>query len=61
MCAECVMTDFDYKIKLEKENEKLKDEIKEIKEYYSGVETEFNRMRAQLDIVYLIFGGVNRD
>ncbi len=42
MCEVCA--------KLECENELLRKD-------YESMETEFVRMRAQLDIVYLIFGG----
>ena len=38
-------------------NEKLNYEIKELKAQFNSMESEFERMRAQLDIVYLIFGG----
>lgn len=57
----CVKTDYteadlDYKAEYERlkdENKKLKDEIY----YYRDMVNEFEKMRAQLDIVYLIFGG----
>lgn len=38
------------------ENEKLRQEVSDLKAYYEPMETEFARMRAQLDIVHLIFG-----
>ena len=38
-------------------NEKLTCEIKELKAQHNYMKSEFERMRAQLDIVYLIFGG----
>lgn len=37
-------------------NEKLRCELECVKADYKSMETEFVRMRAQLDIVYLIFG-----
>lgn len=37
-------------------NKKLECEINEMKYKYDQMESEFARMRAQLDIVYLIFG-----
>lgn len=57
----CVKTDYaeadlDYKAayeRLKDENRKLKDEI----EWYRNSTFEMEKMRAQLDIVYLIFGG----
>lgn len=57
----CVKTDYteadlDYKAEYERlkaENIKLKDEI----EWYRNSAFEMEKMRAQLDIVYLIFGG----
>lgn len=39
------------------ENEKHRKEISDLKAYYEPMETEFVRMRAQLDMVHLIFGG----
>lgn len=50
--------DLDYKAEYERlkaENRKLKDEI----EWYRNSTFEMEKMRAQLDIVYLIFGGKN--
>ena len=50
--------DLDYKAEYERlkaENRKLKDEI----EWYRNSTFEMEKMRAQLDIVYLIFGGRN--
>lgn len=50
--------DLDYKAEYERlkaENIKLKDEI----EWYRNSVFEMEKMRAQLDIVYLIFGGKN--
>lgn len=50
--------DLDYKAgyeRLKAENRKLKDEI----EWYRNSTFEMEKMRAQLDIVYLIFGGKN--
>ena len=38
------------------ENAKCKQEVSDLKAYYEPMETEFARMRAQLDIVHLIFG-----
>lgn len=38
------------------ENAKCRQEVSDIKAYYEPMETEFARMRAQLDIVHLIFG-----
>ena len=38
-------------------NEKLTCEIKELKAHHNYMKSEFERMRAQIDIVYLIFGG----
>lgn len=38
-------------------NKKLTCEIEELKAQHNYMESEFERMRAQLDIVYLIFGG----
>lgn len=60
---ECTKTnyteaDLDYKAEYERlkaENIKLKDEI----EWYRNSAFEMEKMRAQLDIVYLIFGGKN--
>ena len=37
-------------------NEKLNYEIKELKAQLNSMKSEFAQMRAQLDIVYLIFG-----
>ena len=37
--------------------ERLKAENANLRHDYESMETEFVRMRAQLDIVYLIFGG----
>ena len=51
-------SDLDYKAgyeRLKAENRKLKDEI----EWYRNSTFEMEKMRAQLDIVYLIFGGKN--
>lgn len=51
-------SDLDYKAEYERlkaENRKLKDEI----EWYRNSTFEMEKMRAQLDIVYLIFGGKN--
>lgn len=42
---------------LQEENNKLRCENADLYKDYKGMETEFIRMRAQLDIVYLIFGG----
>ena len=39
------------------EHKKLCADYAEMKRDYESMETEFIRMRAQLDIVYLIFGG----
>ena len=36
--------------------EKLSEEYARLKRDHEAMETEFERMRAQLDIVYLIFG-----
>ena len=50
--------DLDYKAeykRLKDENEKLKEEIC----WYKNSLFEMEKMRAQLDIVYLIFGGKN--
>lgn len=55
-CAEC---DIDYRAeneKLKAENEKLKEEIS----WHRDCHFEMEKMMAQLDIIYLIFGGVNR-
>ena len=57
--AEYTEADLDYKAEYERlkaENEKLKEEIN----WYRDIDFEMKRMRAQLDIVYLIFGGANR-
>ena len=57
--AEYTQADLNYKAEYERlkaENEKLKEEIN----WYRDVDFEMKRMRAQLDIVYLIFGGANR-
>ena len=57
--AEYTEADLDYKAEYERlkaENEKLKEEI----DWYRDIDFEMKRMRAQLDIVYLIFGGANR-
>ena len=40
----------------EAENAKCKQEVSDLKAYYEPMELEFTRMRAQLDIVHLIFG-----
>ena len=56
--TECTEADLDYKAEYERlkaENRKLKDEI----EWYRNSTFEMEKMRAQLDIVYLIFGGKN--
>ena len=57
--AEYTEADLNYKAEYERrkaENEKLKEEIN----WYRDSRFEMERMRAQLDIVYLIFGGANR-
>lgn len=57
--AEYTEVDLNYKAEYERlkaENEKLKKEIN----WYRDSRFEMERMRAQLDIVYLIFGGANR-
>ena len=57
--AEYTQADLDYKAEYERlkaENEKLKEEI----DWYRDIDFEMKRMRAQLDIVYLILGGANR-
>ena len=57
--VEYTEADLNYKAEYERlkaENEKLKEEI----EWYRDSSFEMERMRAQLDIVYLIFGGANR-
>ena len=57
--AEYTEADLNYKAEYERlkaENEKLKEEIN----WYRDIDFEMKRMRAQLDIVYLIFGGANR-
>lgn len=41
---------------LNEEHKRLCADHAELKKEYEGLETEFVRMRAQLDIVYLIFG-----
>ena len=38
------------------ENAKYEQKISDLKTYYEPMEMEFARMRAQLDIVHLIFG-----
>ena len=43
--------------KLKAENAKLELVNGDLREEFESMETEFIRMRAQLDIVYLIFGG----
>lgn len=53
------LCDLDYKAeyhRLFKANQELCKEMECIKKDYESMETEFVRMRAQLDIVYLIFG-----
>ena len=57
--TEYTEADLDYKAEYERlkaENKKLKEEIN----WYRDSRFEMERMRAQLDIVYLIFGGANR-
>ena len=57
--AEYTEADLNYKAEYERlkaENEKLKEKIN----WYRDSRFEMERMRAQLDIVYLIFGGANR-
>ena len=57
--AEYTEANIDYKASYERlkaENEKLKEELN----WYRDNNFELERMRAQLDIVYLIFGGRNR-
>ena len=57
--AEYTEVDLDYKAEYERlkaENKKLNEEIN----WYRDSRFEMERMRAQLDIVYLIFGGANR-
>lgn len=52
----CIGIDYEAQCKtLSDENMKLKEEIA----YLRNMENEFARMRAQLDIVYMIFGGRN--
>ena len=43
--------------KLKDENSKLHCKLEAMHKVYDSMKTEFVRMRAQLDIVYLIFGG----
>lgn len=45
--------------KLLEAHKRLCGDYAELKRDYESMETEFIRMRAQLDIVYLIFGGVS--
>lgn len=42
--------------RLNEEHKRLCNDYAELQSEYRGLETEFGRMRAQLDIVYLIFG-----
>lgn len=39
------------------ENKELCEKLRSIETHHSSLETEFIRLRAQMDIVYLIFGG----
>ena len=43
--------------RLMEEHKILCGQLRDLKQDYESMETEFVRMRAQLDIVYLIFGG----
>lgn len=55
-----VPADLNYESEYEKmvhEREKMLAEIEYLRAENKSMETEFHRMRAQLDIVYLIFGG----
>lgn len=53
--TECLNYETEYH-RLFKANQELCKELECFKKDYESMETEFVRMRAQLDIVYLIFG-----
>lgn len=65
--AKCVMPDYEAECKIlyakyhdEKElNQKMSNEIQDMKNYFENMERNNALMKAQLDIVYLIFGGRN--
>lgn len=54
----CIEAELSQKCEMLKaENAKLELENGDLREQFESMETEFFRMRAQLDIVHLIFGG----
>lgn len=56
----CVMPDWESEYHRQLElNQKMSCEIRDMKNYFQGLEQQSAIMRAQLDIVYLIFGGRN--
>ena len=54
--AACLNYEAEY-YRMMDEHKKLCATLHDLKQDYQSMETEFARMRAQLDIVYLIFGG----
>lgn len=58
--AKCVMPDWESEYHRQLElNHKMSCEIQDMKNYFEAMERNNALMKAQLDIVYLIFGGRN--
>ena len=58
--AKCVMPDWESEYHAACElNKRMSNEIQDMKGYFERQEREHAMMQAQLDIVYLIFGGKN--
>ena len=56
----CVMPDYEAEYRrLCEENQKMSMEIQDMQNYFGAMERNNAIMKAQLDIVYLIFGGRN--
>lgn len=56
----CVMTDWESEYhRMCEENQKMSMEIQDMQNYFGAMERNNAIMKAQLDIVYLIFGGRN--
>ena len=62
--SKCVMPDDDLNYELEccrlwEQNEKMSNEIQDMKDYFERQSRENEIMKAKLEMVYLIFGGRN--
>lgn len=58
--AKCVMPDWESEYHAACElNKRMSNEIQDMKNYFEAMERNNAIMKAQLDIVYLIFGGRN--